>query len=236
MKKRNMTPHLGIFVAVDRKDARVQYGLGVKYEYGQGVPVDMPVAVACYSRAAAAGHDIGQAALGMLYAIGRGVAQDYGKAAKWFRKAAEQGNAAAQSDLGFLYMNGFGVEQDYGLAMKWCLQAAELGNETGQFNVGSMCMNGQGGQQDFVQAYKWFSLVMGSTDPALADARELAARNRERIAVKMTSEEISVAGQLVRDWWPKWRATERQEGAASDHFSEFMNPNCCRSAPVEVWH
>ncbi|OSQ39695.1 SEL1-like repeat protein [Thalassospira mesophila] len=61
--------------------------IGVMYEHGLGVPVDMKRAAGWYERAARKGSANGQSALGRLYAIGNGVEQDNVQAYYWLKMA-----------------------------------------------------------------------------------------------------------------------------------------------------
>ncbi len=108
-----------LHIVVEQERAVGQYGLGVKYATGDGVPQDYARAVEWFREAAAAGDVGGQYNLGGLYANGKGVPQDYAKAAQWYHKASEQGDGGAQYRLGVLYTEGRGVPQDYAKAIKW---------------------------------------------------------------------------------------------------------------------
>ena len=121
---------------------------------------------------------------------GRGVPQDYQEAVKWYRLAAEQGVAKAQYNLGWMYMNGRGVPQDYQEAVKWYRLAAELGHAKAQTNLGVMYENGNGVPQDYVIAHMWFNV--GS-----ANGNELGGSNRDDLAARMSSADISKAQSMA---------------------------------------
>ena len=140
----------------EQGNAEAQYGLGVMYEHGQGVPQDDAEAVKWYRKAAEQGEANAQFILGNMYDDGRGVTQDYAEALKWYRKAAEQGDAEAQYNLGVMYGNGRGVTQDYAEAVGWYRKAAEQGDVEAQYGLGLMYDNGQGVAQDYAEAVKWY--------------------------------------------------------------------------------
>jgi TPR repeat protein len=73
--------------------------IGVMYEHGLGVPVDMSRSASWYERAARKGSSNGQAALGRLYAIGSGVEQDNVKAYYWLRLAAPTEDSRAYREM-----------------------------------------------------------------------------------------------------------------------------------------
>ena len=83
----------------EQGDASAQYNLGVRYDFGEGVPADAAEAVKWYRLAAAGGIASAQYNLGFMYANGRGVPQDAVEAVKWYRLAAEQGHDGAQIAL-----------------------------------------------------------------------------------------------------------------------------------------
>lgn len=76
-------------------------------------------AMACYEKAANAGHAGAQYNMGAFYAEGKVVEQDYKKAAEWFEKAAEQGLKDAQFNLASIYHQGLGGLKDPEKAEYW---------------------------------------------------------------------------------------------------------------------
>ncbi len=130
-----------------------------------------------------------------MYAEGKGVPRDYQEAVKWYRLAAAQKNAAAQYDLGMAYEKGQGVPQDYKEAVKWYRLAAAQGNQSAQNSLGVMYANGTGMRQDFVRAHMWFSLAAAAWS---GDSEDPAITKRDRIAAKMTAEQIATAEEMVR--------------------------------------
>jgi hypothetical protein len=182
-----------------------QCALGLLYEVGWGVPDDYEQAAAWYRKAAEQGDASAQFRLGALYEVGWGVPQDFGQAAAWWRKAAEQGLDVAQVQLGALYEGGWGVPQDFGQAAAWYRKAAEQGNAWAQFLLGWLYHNGRGVPQDFVLAYLWASLA--------ASQKSEYAVERDRIAQKMTPQQIAEAQRLAREWKPRTSApSDRLEG------------------------
>ena len=105
-----------------------QFGMGLLYGNGFGVPLDDALALNWYGLAAAQNHADAQANLGVMYANGWGVPQSDEEAFKWYILAAEQGVLAAQTGVAKMYFNGFGAEQDIVQAHKWFSIASELGD------------------------------------------------------------------------------------------------------------
>ena len=111
--------------------AWAQYGLGLMYRKGEGVPQDYIEALKWLRLSAEQGEASGQDGLGLMYSRGYGVSQDYRKAVKWYRLAAEQNHQQGQYNLGVMYNNGYGVIQDYVLAHMWLNIAASNGYKDG---------------------------------------------------------------------------------------------------------
>ena len=95
--------------------------------------------------------------------------------------------------LGVMYDNGQGVPQDYKAAVKWYSLAAEQGHAFAQYNLGVSYTNGEGVIQDNVYAHMWFNIAASSGDS------ENASGNRDIIAGKMTTAQISEAQKLARE-------------------------------------
>ena len=182
-------------LAAGQGNVPAQYSLGLAYEKGQGVPQDYEEAVRWYRIAAAREDEWAQTRLGSIYAEGQGVPQDYQEAVKWYRLAAVQGYAPAEYSLGVAYEKGQGVPQDYQEAVKWYRIAAAHGNELAQVNLGVMYTNGRGVRQDFVRAHMWFTLAAAALS---GDSGDTATKNRDRIASKMTAEQIATAQEMAR--------------------------------------
>ena len=68
-------------------DAVAQFNLGVRYDFGLGVPEDDVEAMAWYRQAAEQGYASAQYSLGFMYSTGIGVPQDDVEAYKWFNLA-----------------------------------------------------------------------------------------------------------------------------------------------------
>ena len=156
---------------------------------------DYVQAMKLFRQLAENGHQWAQRRVGSMYAEGKGVPQDYQEAVKWYRLAAAQGYAPAEYSLGVAYEKGKGVPQDYREAVKWYRFAAAQGNELAQVNLGVMYTKGRGVGQDFVRAHMWFNLAAAAST---GNSRDTATENRDRIASKMTAEQIGTAQQMAR--------------------------------------
>jgi TPR repeat protein len=172
------------------EDARAAYQRG---DYATAMRIYRPLA----------DHDNAEAQswLGFMYSFGMGVRQNYAEGAKLIRKAAEQGYAPAQRNLGAMYEAGNeGVPQDYLEAARWYRLAAEQGDASAQYGIGTMYLDGRGVPQNYVQAHMWFNLAAAvGYSYAVIDA----AKERDKVAAKMTPAEIAQAQKLASEWRPK---------------------------------
>lgn len=74
-----------------------EYNLGLKYDNGDGVPQDYPMAAYWFRRAAERGEVPAQVKLGLIYEKGLGVPQNNILAHMWLNLAALKGNEVAKS-------------------------------------------------------------------------------------------------------------------------------------------
>jgi TPR repeat protein len=123
------------------------------------------------------------------------VGQDYAEAMKWYRKAADQGHAASEEAIGSLYEWGQGVAKDDTEAVKWYRRAAIQGYPPAQADLGFEYEAGSGVPKDDVLAHMWLDL-------AASQGYDLAAKERDKLAAKMTPDQIAEAQRLTREWKP----------------------------------
>jgi hypothetical protein len=57
--------------------------------------------------------------------------------------------------------------------------------------------------QDYVLAHKWYNLAASHYATWEADIGASAARNRDRLTIRMTPAQIAEAQKMARDWAPK---------------------------------
>jgi hypothetical protein len=72
---------------------RAQFYLGVCYEHGRGVPMDLSQALRWYRKAGMGGHAAAQYNIAFSYAHGSGLPRSPTNAIRWLRRAAKQGDA-----------------------------------------------------------------------------------------------------------------------------------------------
>ncbi len=138
-------------------DAIGQYRLGVRYEKGLSLEININNAIKWYQLSANQDFVPAQYILANIFYHGRiGVEKNYEESVKWYKKAADNGNAASQDELALLYLDGKGVKQDPSEAVRLFLRAAVQNYATSQYNIGVMYLNGVGVQKNFEEAAKWF--------------------------------------------------------------------------------
>jgi len=110
-----------------------QFGMGLLYANGFGVPMDNEQALKWYRLAAEQGNADAQCNLGVVFSNGWGVPQSDEKAFEWYSLAAEHGVTQAQTSLGRMYLHGYGVPESKLQAHKWFAIAAELGDNSATY-------------------------------------------------------------------------------------------------------
>ena len=170
--------------AAEQEYSPAQYSLGAMYEFGEGGPRDLEIALIWYKRAATNGDVNAQSKLGAMYKKGYMVPRNFKIALKWHRLAAKQGHARSLDALGLMYERGEGVKQDYKKALDWFSLAAKkgfnpnfkritsikknlyglhfwkllarLGFSEALVNVGTMYFLGEGVPQSYKKAMFWY--------------------------------------------------------------------------------
>jgi len=114
--------------AADAGDASAQFGLGIAYDLGQGVPANSAAACAWYSRAGSSGHVLAAFNTAIMHDSGRcGGPRHADLAALWYARAAAAGHARAQFNIAQLYSTGDGVPRNPEVAAAWFRAAAANG-------------------------------------------------------------------------------------------------------------
>lgn len=182
-------------------NAEAQYYLGCMYSDGLGVPRDPRKAAMWFERAARQGHREAAFSLGFLlyYGAGEGpraVAANPVESAIWLKQAADQGITMAQHLVAGLYRDGRGVPVDPEAADKWTLRAAEQGLVSAQYDAGLLYARRQS-VTNVLQAYKWLELATRARYPG-------AIENREKVAERLTLDEIQQARRMADAWRPSY--------------------------------
>jgi hypothetical protein len=103
------------------------------------------------------------------------------------------------ASVAFYYLVIFDPLRNFHDDIQTCQARAEAGEPAFQNNFGYALERGALGlPQDFVRAYMWYN-VAASTHPP-GEQREGSARNRDRVARRMTTDQIAEAQTLARNW------------------------------------
>jgi S1-C subfamily serine protease len=137
-----------------------------------------------------------QYGLAGLYQLGKGVPENIKTALKWYRLSANQGHPRAQRLLGLIYELGNDpIQQNYDAALKWYSLAANQGDASGQYYLAWMYFEGKGVPIDYVNAHRWWNI-------AASQNKKGALELLNRVAIKMTKNQIARAQQLARNFVP----------------------------------
>ncbi len=160
----------------DEGDGQAMNNLGVLYDLGQGVEMDMGRALHWFAESAKTGNTSGMSNYGRMLEQGRGIAPNPEEAARWFDLAARQGQAEAQYNLGILYEIGRGVPKDVRAAAAWYSRAAAQQQTEAMFRLGHCYRVGQGVEKNSSRAVLLFYASAMNGDPNAMRALEDMAR------------------------------------------------------------
>lgn len=129
-------------------EAWATYLLGLTYEHGDGVEVNLEEAIACFEKASS---EVTRAkyCLGRLYFFTEdpGV-QDRALGVKWIKQAADEGDADAQALLGDIFLRGWGVEPNANKACEWFKQAADRDHAHANLELAKLLLEGSRSSAD----------------------------------------------------------------------------------------
>ena len=94
-------------------DTKAMNNLGVCYERGTGVKVNLEMAFDWYMKAAQLDDVYGCFNVGECYYHGKGVEPDPVLAFEWYMKAADKGDMQSQVNVANAYYLGNGIEMDH---------------------------------------------------------------------------------------------------------------------------
>lgn len=124
---------------------------------------------------------------------------DYAKAQLLLEPLAEQGVPQAQYYLALMFDMGHGVPKNFEKALKWYRSAAGAGLAPAQFSLAQLYETGDGVEQDQIEALKWLELAaMHGT----GGQRLEAAKQRDRLAARLTAAQIAEAKRRSGEWSP----------------------------------
>ena len=100
-------------------NSQAQFELGSRFNYGRGVPKNVPEALVWLRRAGLAGQRDAQRLLATKFFNGYDVTIDQEEAFRWTQRLAEIGDVPGQLTLGSMYANGEGVDRSLVRSYMW---------------------------------------------------------------------------------------------------------------------
>ncbi|KAI8879690.1 HCP-like protein [Backusella circina FSU 941] len=117
----------------ERGHAESQRKIGIMYQEGFGVDVDMDEALENFHRSVYLGSKKTSRNIYYLYLCGFSfrtyyTSKWYNIAMAWFIRVSKKGHAEAQQKIGVMYQQGFGVDKDEQVALEWFHRGAWQGS------------------------------------------------------------------------------------------------------------
>ena len=162
----------------DSEDAYAMNNLGIIYDRGLGVPVDLGRALFWFGKSAQAGNPQGMSNYGWMLDQGRGIAPNPQEAARWYDKSARMGQAEAQYNIGLMYERGRGVPKDLASAAAWYSQAASQQQTEALARLGHLYLEGLGVPKDAAKAcLLLYAATMNGSQEAMRELEALAPKD-----------------------------------------------------------
>ncbi len=128
--------------AAEAGNATAQYDMGLAYERGEGVEINLKKAFEYYTKAAKQGHAGSTYILGFFYNVGKYVDVDLKKARQYYKKAAEMNVVYAQYRYGLFCLYGIGGKSDIEEGATNIEAASEQGHVDAIYIMGMMFLEG----------------------------------------------------------------------------------------------
>lgn len=135
-------------LAANKHNQLGQYNLGLLYENGKGMAVDMRKAREFYTLAAQQNQPQAMTRLAIMNFNGQGGDKNEAAAWDWFTKAANMGDRTALYQLGLLSETGIGQRIDFAQAIDYYQKAAALGDEQASLALARIYQYGLGGSSN----------------------------------------------------------------------------------------
>ncbi len=182
-------------------DAYAMNNLGILYDRGQGVAVDLGRALHWFGLSAKAGNPQGMSNYGWMLDQGRGMEARPEEAARWYDKSARAGQAEAQYNLGLMYERGRGVPKDLASAAAWYSRAALQQQTEALARLGHLYRTGEGVPKDESKAaLLLYAASMNGSQPAIKELEELAPKDASSRGIALFGQRMDQTNrQTMRD-------------------------------------
>jgi TPR repeat protein len=172
--------------------------LGHAYELGEGVPVNLAVALAYFEKAAQEKDAEAQYRLG--YALDLSNDRDLVNQAKvLYKLAAAQGHTEAAYEIGSFYQEEMGQPENKAKTLDWYRRAAEAGHAQACTRLGELYRSGDGVPKDPAKAAEWFEEGASRGDPGSME--KLASMYQSGEAGPLGSKAAATDAQQEHDYW-----------------------------------
>ena len=192
----------------EQGDPYAQQAIGLIYEKGRGVEVDLKQAARWYHLAADQNEPLAAVNLGILYRDGKGVGQDFAKARHYLTIGAMQDDPAGQNALGALYANGQGVARNDVEAYAWFLLAAGEGGDEELAPKNLKLLQGRMSESQLAAAEKRNEEIgdrmdNGASDPGpvAGDSEQEQTSRQDRTPLKKGYEDRQKGAEDVSSKW-----------------------------------
>ncbi len=139
-------------------DASAMDDLGICYQFGDGVAVNLAMAAHWYHRAARYGSTDGMVRWAVAAKQGSGVKPDPAAAIRWFTKAADRGSGLAMCWLGSIYDEGKIVSRQPLVSIAWYKKSVAAGSSRACENLGATYALGDGVPVNYSAALTYFRI------------------------------------------------------------------------------
>ncbi len=143
-------------IQAEAGDAEAQFNLGLKYEKGDEIELELGEAFAWFKKAAEQGHIAGQWKIAEACCNGIGTQVNLREAVKWWKQIALSGDPAATYNVGLAYSEGWLGQPDPKRAMSWWRRAAQGGYAEACLILGNRYYRGHTVKADREQAVGWW--------------------------------------------------------------------------------
>lgn len=165
--------------AAEMGDPVAQDNVGVCYQNGYGVNINLEEAFKWFYKSARNGNPRGQYNLGFAYMCGIGTSESPTDAIKWLTKSAEGGERQAMIMLSGIYAGAGGfssIEIDKAKSEYWIKQfaqisktRAEAGDMVAQLDYGWCLLRGEGVVQNYDEGISWIEKSSKQGNPDATD-------------------------------------------------------------------
>jgi hypothetical protein len=170
--------------AADQGHAAACSLVGLCYEHGLGVEINLVSAKAHFERAAKGGLPRGMRNFALTAIKEEYGSPDYATAIDYLNKADEAGDFQAPGILGWMYLNGKGVEKDVTKAIDLLRRGIERGDQGASLNYAWCLKDGVGVEKSLEEALKHAKSLQ---EEGVVDAEALVKEIEAAIAGKPLS-------------------------------------------------